>query len=81
MVAAVREYVSDAGIGKRRLLEELESLAKARGIRVLHGRFLEQDRTFSYQGFCEVVQEHFRSKSSASSGEHVDCSRGDALRS
>ncbi len=64
----------DAGIGKSRLLEELENLAKARRIRVLHGRFLEQDRTFSYQGFCEVIQEHFRSKDPASSGEHADFS-------
>ncbi|MFA6958957.1 MAG: ABC transporter substrate-binding protein [Thermoanaerobaculia bacterium] len=64
----------DAGIGKSRLLEELENLAKARRIRVLHGRFLEQDRTFSYQGFCEVIQEHFRSKDTSSSGEHTDFS-------
>ncbi|MGK2859824.1 MAG: ABC transporter substrate-binding protein [Thermoanaerobaculia bacterium] len=64
----------DAGIGKSRLLEELENLAKARRICVLHGRFLEQDRTFSYQGFCEVIQEHFRSKDTASSGEHADFS-------
>ena len=64
----------EAGIGKSRLLEELENLAKARRIRVLHGRFVEQDRTFSYQGFCEVIQEHFRSKDTASSGEHADFS-------
>ena len=64
----------EAGIGKSRLLEELENLAKARRIRVLHGRFIEQDRTFSYQGFCEVIQEHFRSKDVAASGEHADFS-------
>jgi len=64
----------EAGIGKSRLLEELENLAKARRIRVLHGRFIEQDRTFSYQGFCEVIQEHFRSRDTASSGEHADFS-------
>jgi ABC-type transport system substrate-binding protein len=64
----------EAGIGKSRLLEELENLAKARRIRVLHGRFIEQDRTFSYQGFCEVIQEYFRSKDTAASGEHANFS-------
>ncbi|HVT45160.1 MAG TPA: ABC transporter substrate-binding protein [Thermoanaerobaculia bacterium] len=65
----------EAGIGKSRLLEELENLAKARRVRVLHGRFVEQDRTFSYQGFCEVIQEYFRSRDSGSSvAEHADLS-------
>lgn len=65
----------EAGIGKSRLLAELENLAKARRIRVLHGRFIEQDRTFSYQGFCEVIQEYFRAReSSGSSAEHTDFS-------
>ena len=50
----------DAGIGKTRLLDELESLARARQIRVLHGRFVEQDRGLPYQGFCEIIQEYFR---------------------
>jgi ABC-type transport system substrate-binding protein len=56
----------EPGIGKTRLIEELTTLAKARRIRVLHGRFVEQDRTFSYQGFCEVIQDYFRSRESAS---------------
>ncbi|HET7293361.1 MAG TPA: ABC transporter substrate-binding protein [Vicinamibacteria bacterium] len=50
----------EPGIGKTRLLEELANLAKARQIRVLHGRSVEQDRAFPFQGFCEVIQEHFR---------------------
>ncbi|MHC4932897.1 MAG: BREX system ATP-binding domain-containing protein, partial [Planctomycetota bacterium] len=60
----------EPGSGKTRLLDELENLAKARSIRVLHGRFVEQDRSFPYQGFCEVIQEYFRQKetSTASSG-------------
>jgi ABC-type transport system substrate-binding protein len=63
------------GIGKTRLLEEIENLAKARKIRVLHGRFVEQDRSFSYQGFCEVIQEYFRLKETGSSaGDHPDLS-------
>ncbi len=48
----------DAGIGKSRLLDELELLARARQVRVLHGRFLDHDRSFPYQGFCDVIQEH-----------------------
>ncbi len=58
----------EAGIGKSRLLDELERLARARHIRVLHGRFAEQDRAFPYQGFCEVIQEYFHLKSTSSSG-------------
>ncbi|MBI2840548.1 MAG: protein kinase [Acidobacteria bacterium] len=50
----------DVGSGKTRLLEELERVADSRGICVLHGRFVEQDRAFPYQGFCDVIREHFR---------------------
>ena len=57
----------EPGIGKTRLLDELEALAKARKIRVLHGRSVEQDRSFPYQGFCEVIQEFFRLRETASS--------------
>jgi ABC-type transport system substrate-binding protein len=52
----------EPGIGKTRLVDELESLARARKIRVLHGRSVEQDRAFPYQGFCELIQEYFRFK-------------------
>jgi serine/threonine protein kinase len=58
----------DAGIGKTRLLDELENLAKARKIRVLHSRFVEQDQAFPYQGFCEAIQDYFRLKVTAGSG-------------
>lgn len=60
----------EPGIGKTRLLDELEALSKARKIRVLHSRFVEQDQAFPYQGFCEAIQEYFRIKVSptASSG-------------
>jgi ABC-type transport system substrate-binding protein len=50
----------EAGIGKTRLLAELERLARARRIRVLHGRFVAEEG-FPYQGFCEAIQEYFRS--------------------
>ncbi|MCM2317641.1 MAG: protein kinase, partial [Thermoanaerobaculia bacterium] len=64
----------EPGIGKSRLLEEIENLARARRIRVLHGRFIEQDRTFPYQGFVEVLQEYFRGGETHSSAEHPDFS-------
>ena len=55
----------EPGIGKTRLLEELKRLATARKIRVLYGRFVEQDRAFSYQGFCELIQDSFRARDPA----------------
>jgi ABC-type transport system substrate-binding protein len=65
----------EPGIGKTRLLEELKNLATARKIPALYGRFIEQDRAFSYQGFCELVQDYFRSRDAAApSGERPDFS-------
>ncbi len=65
----------EPGIGKSRLLEELKKLASVRKIRALYGRFVEQDRAFSYQGFCELIQDYFRTRDSGSSaGERPDFS-------
>lgn len=64
----------EPGIGKTRLVEEIEHLARARKITVLHGRFMEQDRTFAYQGFCEAIQEFFRSPDTGASGSRPDVS-------
>ncbi len=65
----------EPGIGKTRLLEELKNLSIARKMRVLYGRFVEQDRSFSYQGFCELIQDYFRSRDAANhSGERPDFS-------
>ncbi len=63
----------EPGIGKTRLVDELENLAKARQILVLHGRSVEQDRAFPFQGFCEVIQEYFRLKETGSA-PHPDFS-------
>ena len=52
----------EPGIGKSRLVDELKALARARKIRVLSGRFVEHDRAFAHQGFCELIQDYFRSK-------------------
>jgi ABC-type transport system substrate-binding protein len=57
----------EPGIGKSRLIEQLTNLARARKIRVLSGRFVEQDRAFAHQGFCELIQDYFRSKDAGSS--------------
>jgi ABC-type transport system substrate-binding protein len=65
----------EPGIGKTRLLDEIEGLAKARRVTVLHGRTIEQDGSFPYQGFCEAIQEYFRLKETAvSSGGPPDLS-------
>ena len=64
----------EPGIGKTRLLEELKKLASVRKIRVLYGRFVEQDRAFSYQGFCELIQDYFRGRDPGSSAERPDFS-------
>ncbi len=58
----------EAGIGKTRLLEELENLVRAKKIRFLRSRFVEQDQAFPYQGFCEAIQEYFRIKVLTASG-------------
>ena len=50
----------EPGIGKTRLLDELENLAKVRQIPVLHGRFVEQNQSFPFQGFSDAIQEYFR---------------------
>src|SRR5512143_3286726 len=57
----------EPGIGKSRLIEQLTSLARARKIRVLQGRFVEQDRAFAHQGFCELIQDYFRGKDTGGS--------------
>jgi ABC-type transport system substrate-binding protein len=64
-IAGECEFVvlaGEPGIGKSRIVDELKSLARARKIRVLSGRFVEHDRAFAHQGFCELIQDYFRSK-------------------
>jgi ABC-type transport system substrate-binding protein len=60
----------EPGVGKTRLLDEIENLARARKLLVLHGRCIEQDGAFPYQGFCEAIQEYFRQRDAASSSSH-----------
>ncbi len=57
----------EAGIGKTRLLLELELRARARGVRVVRGRFSGQEGTFPHHGFCELIQDFYRAKAEGSS--------------
>ncbi len=59
----------EAGMGKTRLLQELESMARSRGILVLRGHFSDQENAFPYQGFGELVQDYFRSREVSPEGE------------
>ncbi len=52
----------DAGLGKSHLLQELENLARARKINVLHGRFADHYQTFPYQGFGELIREYLHAR-------------------
>ncbi|MHC4940327.1 MAG: ABC transporter substrate-binding protein [Planctomycetota bacterium] len=63
----------EPGCGKTRLVDELESLARARNLRVLHGRFVEQ-QSFPYQGFCEAIQEYFRQQATDTNQDPIDFS-------
>lgn len=65
----------EPGIGKTRLVEELETLARARRVAVVKGRVLEESRGFAYQAFCGLIQDHFRVHDSGSgSGATADLS-------
>ena len=57
----------EAGVGKTRLVEELERLAHARAFRVLSASFNEQDGAQPYQGFCDIFEAHLRRASAAGS--------------
>jgi ABC-type transport system substrate-binding protein len=52
----------EEGVGKGRLLEEFETHLVPDDVRVLHGRFVEQQSGFPLHGFCELIQGYFRSK-------------------
>jgi ABC-type transport system substrate-binding protein len=51
------------GCGKTRLLSEVESLARSRAVRVLRGGYSDTENVLPYQGFCELVEDHFRPRS------------------
>ncbi|MBL8113796.1 MAG: protein kinase, partial [Acidobacteria bacterium] len=58
----------ETGVGKTRLLEELETLARFRKVPFFSGRLADQDRSFPYQGFCDLIQAFFRALPPTSSG-------------
>jgi tetratricopeptide (TPR) repeat protein/tRNA A-37 threonylcarbamoyl transferase component Bud32 len=65
----------EAGIGKTRLLAEIERMARAAGALVLHGRCMERlERSFRFQGFCELVQDYYRQAAFQKEFDTVDLS-------
>ena len=47
----------EPGSGRRRLIEEAERLAQARGVRVAYGEFAELGQSYPYQGFGEIIEQ------------------------
>ncbi len=69
-VAGESQFVlvgGEGGVGKTRLVEELERLAHARQIRTLQGNFNELGGATPYAGFIEMIEAHLR-RSSATRG-------------
>lgn len=62
----------EAGIGKTRLMEALEAAALGEGVRVAHGRFQELASGLAFNGYCEVLQDYFRSSRGRSSADFGD---------
>lgn len=52
----------EPGMGKTRLVEELEHIALARSVRVLHGELMEGGQSYPYQGFCELIEQSCRAE-------------------
>jgi ABC-type transport system substrate-binding protein len=52
----------EAGLGKSRLLDEIATLCRSRGLRVVRGRLADRQSALPYQGFCELVQDGLRSR-------------------
>ncbi len=65
---------AEAGLGKTRLVEELEQIGRRRGFRVLRGRFSDQESAFPFQGFGELIRDSFRGQESSSSSGVPDLS-------
>jgi len=62
-VAGEAQFVvvgGDAGVGKTRLVEELERLADARKIPAFRGRCVAFEDSLPYSALCSVVQQYFR---------------------
>ena len=48
------------GVGKSRLVTELCRQSSDSGAQVLRGRFFEQSRSFPFQGFVDLLEDHLR---------------------
>lgn len=62
------------GIGKSRLLEELDKLATVRGLKVLRGRFADSHTSLPYHGLCDLIQDYFRGTDGSPPTSTVDLS-------
>jgi oligopeptide transport system substrate-binding protein len=63
----------EAGVGKGRLLEEVETFARERAIPALHARLTDQE-AFPYQAYFEIIQEHFLAALSRGEQQTADLS-------
>ncbi len=57
----------EEGVGKSRLIQELEQRVHQRGIAIFHARMHGFDSAFPYQGFGNIIQEYLRSPSNTHS--------------
>lgn len=57
----------EAGVGKSRLLAEIEERATERRFRVLRGRFAADDQGLPFHGLYEPIQDYFRWRRGSSS--------------
>lgn len=64
----------DAGVGKSRLLVEIEKLAQDRHFRVLRGRFTADEQGLPFHGLYEPIQDFFRARRSNSSALGISSS-------
>lgn len=62
----------EIGMGKTRLLGEVENLAQTRGVRTLRGRCAAQEETLPYQGFCELLQDAFETEEASQIAARLD---------
>jgi ABC-type transport system substrate-binding protein len=56
----------EAGVGKSRLLRELEAACRARQILVLRGRFSDWESAFPFQGLGDLILDFYRHRDSTS---------------
>ncbi|MEM8963316.1 MAG: ABC transporter substrate-binding protein [Acidobacteriota bacterium] len=70
----------DAGIGKSRLLDELERWALERQVRVLRGRYSSMEEVHApYEGYGELIRDAYRPREGTSTAPALDNLAGDLV--